>query len=215
MNSETATKCEKEELKCPKCGHVQLWKKYSLINVTEKPDLKEKILKNHVFYFDCENCDLVAPLTYDSYYLDSKKKLLIALAPALTPERREEMKVWEEKKGFTKRIVDNINDLKEKIMIADNHLDDRVVEMIKIQYLRQLEREMVNDTLLNLLFDYSGQEMCFIAFFEKKGIGKMPLSMEYYREMEKKYLGQLKAHSTSSFMKVDMEWAGNILFKRH
>lgn len=215
MNSDTVTKCSKEELKCPKCGHIQLWKKYSFVNVTEKPDLKEKILKNRIFYFDCENCDLVAPLTYDSYYMDSKKRLLIVLAPSLTLERREEMKIWEEKKDFTKRIVDNINDLKEKIMIADNHLDDRVIEVIKIQYLRQLEREMVNDTLLNLLFDYSGQEMCFIAFFEKKGIGKMPLSMEYYREIEKKYLGQLKAHSTNSFMKIDMEWAGNIILKRH
>ena len=215
MNSDTMTKSEVEELECPKCGHRHQLKKYSLINVTEKPDLKEKILKNHVFYFDCENCDLVAPLTYDSYYLDSKKKLLILLSPSVTPKLEEEMKNWENRKDLTKRIVDNINDLKEKIMIADNHLDDRVIEIIKIQYLRQLERELVNDTLMNLLFDYSDQGMCFIAFFEKKGIGKMPLSMEYYHEIEKKYLSQIKFHSKDTFMKVDMEWAGNILFKRH
>ena len=215
MNSDTMTKCEVEELACPKCGNKHQVKKYSLINVTEKPDMKEKILKNRIFYFDCDHCDLIAPLTYDSYYLDSKKKLLLLLSPSVTPELEDEMKNWENKKEFTKRIVDNINDLKEKIMIADNHLDDRVIEIIKIQYLRQLEREMVNDTLMNLLFDYSEQGMCFIAFFEKKGIGKMPLSLDYYHEIENKYRVQIKDHSTDKFMKVDMEWAGNILFKQH
>ena len=80
MNTDTMTKYSVEELKCPKCGHPHQMRKYSVINVTEKPGMKEDILKNRIFNFDCENCDLVAPLTYESMYLDSKKKLAVCLS---------------------------------------------------------------------------------------------------------------------------------------
>ena len=36
------TRFTKEELACPKCGKVHLCDRYSVINVTEKPELKEK-----------------------------------------------------------------------------------------------------------------------------------------------------------------------------
>ena len=139
MSKDNLTQYSIEELKCPKCGHAHHLKKYSVINVTEKPAMKEDILKNRIFNFDCENCDLVAPLTYESMYLDSKKKLLICLSTEETDMGQFEE--WERKKGMTLRVVDNINDLKEKIMIAENLLDDRVVEMVKIAYLRRLEKE--------------------------------------------------------------------------
>lgn len=213
MSKDNLTQYSIEELKCPKCGHAHHLKKYSLINVTEKPEMKEDILKNRIFNFDCENCDLVVPLTYESIYLDSKKKLLICLSTEETDMRQFEE--WERKKGMTLRVVDNINDLKEKIMIAENLLDDRVVEMVKIAYLRRLEKEMKEDTLQNILFDYNGNHMYFLVFFEKKGIGRMPFDLELYRSTATQFDRQIKAHSTDTFMKVDMKWAGDIYFQRN
>lgn len=212
MHGNTMTQYSIEELICPKCGHAHQVKKYSLINVTEKPDMKEHILQNHIFNFACENCDLVAPLTYDSLYLDSKKKLMICLATEDT--EKEKLSQWE-KKEMTLRLVDNINDLKEKIMIAENLLDDRIVEIVKIAYLRRLEKEMKDDTLLNILFDYHGNAMYFLVFFEKKGIGRMPFDLDLYRTTASQYEKKIKAHSTDTFMKVDMKWAGDVFFQRH
>lgn len=174
--------------------------------------MKEDILKNRIFNFDCENCDLVAPLTYESMYLDSKKKLAICLSTEETD--MEQLEKWKSRKGMTLRVVDNINDLKEKIMIAENLLDDRVVELVKIAYLRRLEKEMKEDTLMNILFDYNGNQMYFLVFFEKKGIGRMPFDLELYRSTASRYERQIKAHSTDDFMKVDMKWAGDIFFMR-
>ena len=212
MSSNTMTQYTIEELKCPKCGHAHQLRKYSLINVTEKPDMKEHILKNHIFNFDCENCDLVAPLTYETLYLDSKKKLAICLSTEETD--MEQFRKWEEKKGMTLRVVDNINDLKEKIMIAENLLDDRVIELVKIAYLRGLEKEMREDTLQDILFDYYGNQMSFLVFFEKKGVGRMPFDLDLYRSTASQYERRIKAHSTNTFMKVDMKWAGDIYFNR-
>jgi len=202
-----------EELACPKCGHKHMLKKYTRINVTQKKDLKEDILKNRLFSFACEECEFKAPLTYESLYLDSKKKLVLFLAPVMTSEVEEELSRLDREHTGTKRIVDNINDFKEKILITDMKFDDRVIEIIKILYIGQMKKEMKDDTLMDILFDYYGSTPCFLVFFEKKGIGRMPLNLEYYRGISAQYSDQIRKFSTDGFMKVDMEWAGQILFK--
>lgn len=210
MDDRRMTKYEMEEIACPKCGKKHRVKKYSLINALEKPEIKKDILQNKVFYFQCDDCNLTAPLTYSSVYMDSKKKLMVVLESA-PGEADMMLENWRGVQGYRKRRVDNINDLKEKIMIAENHLDDRVIELVKIEYIRQLEKEMKDDTLMNILFDYHNNDFCFVVFFEKKGIGKIPMSLDYYRQIERQYVKQLGTHSTDDFIKIDMEWAGNVV----
>ena len=79
---------------------------------------------------------------------------MIYMAPVMNAEIKAEIAELEQEKGIDKRLVDNIKDLKEKIMIADNHLDDRVIEIIKIMYIDQMKKEMEDDTLLKILFHY-------------------------------------------------------------
>ena len=215
MNQKIKTRINSDELKCPKCGHAHTWKKYVTINALEKMDMKKKVLKNEIYQFTCENCEFKAPLTYNSLYADPKKHLMIYLAPVMdssVEDRLEELNGLQ--KGGVKRLVDNINDLKEKIMIADNHLDDRVIELLKIAYISRIKKEMDDDTMQDILFDYSGGQLWFLLFFEKKGIGKMPIDLEHYRQIERQYRVGILDQSTDSFMKVDLEWAGKVMFRR-
>lgn len=214
MKCRRLTNYVEEKLECPKCGREHSFSKYKVINVTEKGDMKDEILKNRLFQFTCDSCNYTAPLTYDSLYVDSRKNLMVCLAPAMTPELEGELRELEQEKGVTKRLVDNINDLKEKIMIADNKLDDRIIELIKIMYLNQIKKEMEDDTLLNILFDYSRDSLCFLVFFQKKGIGKIPLTRQFYKEIEEKYKKTVEEHSKNKFMKIDMTWAGSILLRK-
>lgn len=215
MNENRMTRWTEEELACPKCGQKKLIKKYKVINGSEKPGMKKHILNNEIFFFHCDNCRLAAPLTYPSLYLDSKKKLAYLLSPELEEDSKQLIREIGDLTGFKKRYVDNINDLKEKIMIAENRLDDRVIELVKIEYLRQLEKEMKDDTLMNILFDYSGHEMYLMVFFEKKGIGRIPLNHEFYRQIETQYADALNSSGGDGFEKVDMEWGGNLVFRRN
>lgn len=214
MEDRRETSWTEEEMTCPRCGERKMMKRYRIINGSQKPKMKEKILKNRVFYFECNNCRLEAPLTYPSVYIDSKKKLAVLLTPEMEEETRKLMQELGALPGYKKRLVDNINDLKEKIMIAENRLDDRVIELVKIEYIRQLEKEMKDDTLMNILFDYKGPEMYLMVFFEKKGIGRIPLNHEFYRSVEARYASYLKEVHEKDFEKVDLEWAGNLVFKR-
>lgn len=210
MDQKQLTTVKEEQLRCPKCGKEHTLPKYTVINVTEKPELKEKVLKNQLFAFKCSNCDLNAPMTYDSVYVDRNRKLVLAMSIEENEARQEELAQWK-KSGYTLRIVDNINDLKEKIMIADNLLDDRIIELTKLAYLKQLEKEMADDVLYDILFDYSGNELFFIVFFEKKGIGRMPLNIENYRGVEQAFGSRARQESVNDFMKIDMAWASKIM----
>ena len=211
MLQDRMTEYEMEELACPKCGHKHTLRKYKRINATQYEDMPDKILKNELFMFRCEECEFEAPLTYPCLYVDSKHRQVLYLAPVMTQEDEEEMAAIEKDYQGRMRLVDNINDFKEKIMIARNQLDDRVIEVIKIMYIAQLKKEMENDNMLDILFDYAGTNMCFIVFFEKKGIGRMPLSLEYYRGIAAQYDKKIREHSHEGFMKVDLEWAGKVL----
>lgn len=202
-----------EEMACPKCGYKHSIRKYKRINVTEKEGLRQDILKNRIFAFRCEKCGLNAPLTYECHYYDPGKKYQIFLAPELDEKAMQAMKELEEKTTGTKRVVDNINDLKEKIMIRENHMDDRVVELLKIMVISQLKKEMKDDTLMNILFDYNGGDLFFIVFFEKKGIGRLPIALDQYRQIENQYRMGILDHSVDAFMKVDLEWAGKVAFR--
>ena len=204
-----------EEIVCPKCGKKHTVKKYTRINVTEKPELREKILKNEIFKFQCDDCDYVGPLTYETMYCDSKHKLFIYMAPEITDETKQKLRQMDLPAGADKRLVDNINDLKEKIIIRQKQLDDRVVEMCKVMYIGQLQDMMVNDTLLNILFDYDSNGPCFIVFFQHKGVGKIPLKQDFYDKIEKQYRAGILDKSVDDFMKVDMEWSGNLMFRRN
>ena len=214
MEEKKETRWTQELMTCPRCGERKQMKRYQVINATQKPKMKDKILKNQIYYFECDNCHLEAPLTYPSVYIDSKKKLALLLTPEMEEESEKLTVEVGDLPGYKKRLVDNINDFKEKIMIAENRLDDRVMELVKIEYIRQLEKEMKDDTLMNILFDYKGPEMYLMVFFEKKGIGRIPLNHEFYRSIEARYASVLAGAKEKGFEKVDLEWAGNLVFKR-
>ena len=115
MEGKRLTSYAMEELECPKCGHKHSLKKYKVINVTEKAKLKEEIMKNRLYQFSCEECEYMAPLTYDSLYVDSQRNIMIYMAPVMNAEIKAEIAELEQEKGIDKRLVDNINDLKEEI----------------------------------------------------------------------------------------------------
>lgn len=98
MEGKRLTSYAMEELECPKCGHKHSLKKYKVINVTEKAKLKEEIMKNRLYQFSCEECEYMAPLTYDSLYVDSRRNIMIYMAPVMNAEIKAEIAELEQEK---------------------------------------------------------------------------------------------------------------------
>ena len=59
-------------------------------------------------------------------------------------------------------------------------------------------------SLIHIQMCIRDSNYCCLVFFQKKGIGKIPLTREFYRQVEDKYKEAITEHSTDGFMKIDI-----------
>ncbi len=126
-------------------NNVTVW---NSITADDSPDLKLDLLHGKINFYVCGNCGCRALMPDPMLYHDNAKKLIMSFSPCADEERAErlyekmaesseqsgEMKKLE---GYNLRFVTDINDLMEKILIFDNGLNDKVIEVIKIMVLSQ------------------------------------------------------------------------------
>lgn len=138
----------KQSIKCPKCGHLQEMNVWSSITCDDSPDLKQDLLEAKINIFRCEDCGQAALVPAPLLYHDKDKKLLISFTPCndnaqklrLFEEVRkasresEELKEYED---YNLRFVTVYDELLEKLLIFDNGLHDKVIEVLKVLILTQ------------------------------------------------------------------------------
>lgn len=117
-----------KDIVCPQCGEPQKYRILAGINAVENPELKEKILDETLFDWRCDRCNYFAAMVYPFLYTDPEKQLVISMCPAGTDSAVEPTEAI---RGYTKRSVKNLAELKEKILIFDAGCDDLAVELVK------------------------------------------------------------------------------------
>lgn len=136
-----------QTIKCPHCkeeSEITVWQS---VTVSDSPDLKEDLLKGKLNMFKCR-CGYSALFPAPMLYNDEDKKLLISFAPE--NDAKEKLRLFKEIKetshnsgelskypDYNLRFVASYNELLEKILIFDNGLHDKVVEVIKLLVLSQ------------------------------------------------------------------------------
>lgn len=138
----------KQSIKCPKCGHLQEMNVWSSITAVDSPDLKKELLSRKINIFRCDDCCQQALVPTPLLYHDSEKKLLISFTPC--NEREKKLSLFTEIKNASKesgelseyedynlRFVTDYDELMEKILIFDNGLQDKVIEVLKVLILSQ------------------------------------------------------------------------------
>jgi hypothetical protein len=128
---------------CPNCGRPQKFKIWQSLNVGVDPAEKERLLSGEICTLTCQSCGEESPVEHNLLYHDPERKLLIELRyedsekdSALEPTLENLCAVIAE--GYRFRIVPTFKDLVEKVLIFDDRLDDRVVEVLKWQSWRQV-----------------------------------------------------------------------------
>jgi hypothetical protein len=106
------------------------------VNVTLDPDLKEKLFSRELFETTCLECGETTSLFYPLLYHDQDAQVMIWLVPPdeggdprLDPvTMNAQAHLFP---GYRLRLVASVNELLEKIMLFEQGLDDRVVELTK------------------------------------------------------------------------------------
>lgn len=142
-----------DQIKCPSCQNLQEMTLWQSITATDSPDLKEDLLKGKINIFRCSSCGQTALVPMPLLYHDEEKKLMISFSPCKGEAERaklfESVKKTSKQSGeldnledYNLRFISEYNDFLEKILIFDNGLHDKVVELLKLLVLMQEPENM-------------------------------------------------------------------------
>ena len=125
---------------CSKCGQQNNVTIYKSINISENPELKEKVCDGSLFLWECPHCGQVNLAKYETLYHDPAAKLMVWLIPAGEISETQMHAITMHTKamgGYTLRRVNDMGSLMEKVLISDAGFDDVVLEMCK--YVTKME----------------------------------------------------------------------------
>ncbi len=138
----------KQSVKCPNCGQMSDITVWSSITVKDSPDLKTDLLSGKVNMFVCPSCETRALMPHPMLYHDEDMKLMISFSPTNDAVLAEQLfdnvqtsskqsGELDKLEGYNLRFITDYNELLEKLLIFDNGLNDKAIEVIKLMILSQ------------------------------------------------------------------------------
>lgn len=207
-----------KEIPCPNCKAVVKSKIWTSVNTTQNPELRDKIMDESLFEWECPQCKYKNKLSYPLLYHDMEKGFMIYLVPQVKQHNvidKESAEIYPNLDIITKRLAENINVLKEKIMIFENGLDDMAIEVTKLAISRVIEKKLkakVADGYFCVL-DMDTDHLGFSFFMkDKKNPHYQTTRMTAYEKsaaMVSEYMRE--TNTVPGFLKIDRAWASEVL----
>lgn len=206
----------KEKITCPNCEAKNDFIVWQSLNGDIDPEAKQQLLNGTLFNFKCKKCGYESKVNYPILYHDMKHNVMIHCVP--------EEEVEEAYKGFiesenaidiklpnyTKRIVTNHNSLREKAIIFENELDDRIIEIIKLFHLAKVSEQIPDANITDVFFYMSDDKYFFDFLGGQRFTSEIPLTM--YKDIKNMFAERLKDESDLFF--VGTGWAHEFLMKK-
>jgi hypothetical protein len=130
--------------------------------VSLNPDAKEKLINGELTIFTCDACGYQVEVVYPMLYHDMTNKLMIWMDPEsqLDPNELGNKQflfgtLLDE--SYQYRIVSTREEMVEKILVFDNDLDDKPLEMLKF-YIRETHLSKGNDPDETVLY-FGGRDV--------------------------------------------------------
>lgn len=126
-------------------SYITVW---NSITVSDSADLKADLLAGKVNIFHCPSCSHTALMPTPMLYHDEEKHLMISFSPCDDPLLKEQLYEnvcatskdsgeLEKLEGYNLRFITDYNELLEKILIFENGMNDKAIEVIKLMILMQ------------------------------------------------------------------------------
>ena len=203
-----------QEITCPKCGKKHSFQVWDSINTLEFPEMKEKVRNDEAFRYRCPDCGATALLNYNFLYHQQEDKILI-FVDADGSSYGDMEKILKQRgnafDGYRKRIVLSYNDFKEKLLIFDAGLDDRIVEIIKSSIWDNVE-ERYKDKHIDEIYFATNEDGENGFLFRKEGhmVASMDFDKALYNAIKEAALSRIDAISRDDLI-IDRNWAKTIV----
>ena len=200
-----------KSVKCCDCGHNNNISVWQSLNTQRNPEAKRELLNGKLFEFKCANCGKVNNFCNQILYHDVNNKVMIYLA--LTKEEINDARsVFDSQKGIQNiagdykfRIVFSANELREKAIIFENNMDDRIVEIVKLIYIQQA-MEQYPDLKYDEVLLYTQNDKYHLQIIGNHFI-EAEMDASHYNDI-KEYLSDDLSNDDNYI--VDEQWAINV-----
>ncbi len=210
---------------CPNCGKSIMFKIKPEIEIPYDEVYKTKILKDKLFSVQCKNCNFGMPLGYDCTYNDMDQHYMIWTFPGLSKEQLAFIEDYNRRlqtdralrlarNDYRMRVVRTDVQLKEKIIIFDENIDDRVVEIMKISCMPYITEGLkIKSEITDFVFsktDTEGQ-YCFVVRFKDIKPVVLNFNMEQYKDIQEKFADLMDSRTIDGINMINAGWATDIV----
>lgn len=117
---------------CPQCGEKSEAEIWISVNNAESPDAAQFLIDGFLFKHECPSCGNVIALNHDCLFNDVAHEVMI-LHVADAAKADDALAALDSRKprGYRIRLVQTLEELREKAAIFRDGLDDRAVEVAK------------------------------------------------------------------------------------
>jgi len=205
-----------EQITCPDCKHQYDFTCWESLNATLNPKEKEQLLSGDLFNTECPACHTTYQVVYSILYHDMDHKVMTWLI--LNDEDIDSVNSFIKSAngleivddltmaGYKYRFVRTQDELREKALIFDCGLDDRVIEFLKVIYYAQFHDEKPDEIITQMYF-FNEPSYRIIIFVEgSSATYSIDLSESLHNEIleDKRSLFDEKSNGA---LFVDREWA--------
>jgi len=183
------------------CGERYLVEVANGLHISARPDVRQQILDGTFHRFHCPNCGATTNVDILLSFTDFPNRQWFTVAPSTAlPHRKRYLElantsyaqtmqsptapplVQQWSGEMTRRLMFGLAALREKLVAFDAGLDDRVVELLKIQLLRDLRGNFAADDYFHLVA-VAGDELTFEKRHPDGMIRKVPIPRRLYDDL--------------------------------
>ena len=196
-----------QEINCPNCGTPISFTLWDSIN-TMIPNAISDIISGKLFDIECDKCGYKTRVDYPILFNDMVHHVMIYYIHSDQMEDTIRTASIMRMIGSEVRIVTSQNELREKAMIFNSGLDDRVIEIVKLLTLEELGDQLQGRNVDAIYFDKRDAAYCFTLIMDGQhaSVGINIDSVNTLADTMKQSL----AETTQEYV-VDRDWAERFL----
>lgn len=194
---------------CSKCKYVGNIAVSDTVNIDSTTDNKEKIMKRLFFKFRCPECKNDFQAEYPVLFESLENNVLLYFVPKADEKKLEKVKNLAVSNDFGKkmRIINNQNELVEKLLIFDDGYDDIIIEYLKTVIEKSVAKEQ-KEKMKDLYYSgMRGDSLLFVVPL-KDGTYNVNIPKSMYMNYYSKY----NIKESFRFIKVDRTNVENFMF---
>lgn len=203
---------------CPKCAQQSTVELICSVNTEEEPQVRQQLLADEFFRWKCRKCGFQTKLLHPLLYNDLQNKFMVYYIPKVERSRIADEKLekeFSELSDIKKRIVPDVNGLKEKIILLENRYHDAAVELAKLAVSEVVEKstgQTVHEGFCTEI-DRAGNRIGFQFFIggDRRSYLQTTRFDVYNRSLAivKEYFPNIDKHT--GFLNIDRSWAKEAL----